>query len=151
MGVSNDIYAAVSAGHLDEVLRLTMAHFHADTGTIHLLEADGVLHLKAASAGIPESVLKAVERVPIGKGMAGLAVERGEPVSVCNLQADASGNARPGAKATGMEGALVVPILLGEKAVGAFGIANREARTFTPEETAELIDIGRAVAANRES
>ena len=68
-------------------------------------------------------------------------------MSVCNLQTDASGNARPGAKATGMEGALVVPILMGDKAVGAFGIANREARTFTAEETAELMDIGRAVAA----
>jgi L-methionine (R)-S-oxide reductase len=143
----DQIQPALSVGQLQEVLRLTMAHFHADTGTIHLLEADGVLHLKAASAGIPEPVLKAVERVPVGKGMAGLAVERKEPVSVCNLQTDASGNARPGAKATGMEGALVVPILMGDKAVGAFGIANREPRTFTAEETAELMDIGRAVAA----
>lgn len=148
MSVLDLIQPAVSAGDLKEVLRLTMGHFHADTGTIHLLEADGVLHLKAASAGIPEPVLKAVQRVPVGKGMAGLAVERKEPVSVCNLQTDASGNARPGAKATGMEGALVVPILLGENAVGAFGIANRAARTFTAEETAELLDIGRAVAAN---
>src|SRR5579885_3089366 len=32
---------------LAEALRLIIAHFHADTGTIHLLEADGVLHLKA--------------------------------------------------------------------------------------------------------
>jgi len=143
----DQIQPALSAGQLQDVLRLTMAHFHADTGTIHLLEADGVLHLKAASAGIPEPVLKAVERVPVGKGIAGLAVERKEPVSVCNLQTDASGNTRPGAKSTGMEGALVVPILMGDKAVGAFGIANREARTFTVEETAELMDIGRAVAA----
>jgi len=146
MSAPHQIYSAASAGHLEEVLRLTMAHFQADTGTIHLLEADGVLHLKAASAGIPEPVLKAVQLVPIGKGMAGLAVERKEPVSVCNLQTDASGSARPGAKATGMEGALVVPILLGEKAVGALGIANRRPRTFTAEETAELINIGRAVA-----
>ncbi|HLN02204.1 MAG TPA: GAF domain-containing protein [Bryobacteraceae bacterium] len=147
----DQIQPALSAGNLDEVLRLTMAHFHADTGTIHLLGADGVLHLKVASEGIPDPVLKAVERVPIGKGMAGLAVERKEPVSVCNLQTDASGNARPGAKATGMEGALVVPILLGEEAVGAFGIANRQPRTFTAEETGELIDIGRAVAASKDS
>ncbi len=147
----DQIQPALSAGNLDEVLRLTMAHFHADTGTIHLLGADGVLHLKVASEGIPDPVLKAVEHVPIGKGMAGLEVERKEPVSVCNLQTDASGSARPGAKATGMEGALVVPILLGEKAVGAFGIANRQPRTFTAEETGELIDIGRAVGASEDS
>jgi len=147
MHIPDHIHAVLSAGDLEEVLCLTMAHFHADTGTIHLLEADGVLHLKAASAGIPEPVLKAVELVPVGKGMAGLAVERKEPVSVCNLQTDASGNARPGAKATGMEGALVVPILRGEDAVGALGIANRAPRTFTAEETNDLISIGRAVAA----
>ncbi len=151
MSAPNPIYPAASAGKLEEVLRLTIAHFHADTGTIHLLEADGVLHLKAASDGIPEPILKAVELVPIGKGMAGLAVERKQPVSVCNLQTDASGNARPGAKATGMEGALVVPILLGEKAVGAIGIANRKPRTFTPQETAELINIGRAIALAKDS
>lgn len=148
MTLPGSIQSAAAGGNLDQVLRLTMEHFHADTGTIHLLESDGVLHLKAASAGIPEPVLKAVELVPVGKGMAGLAVQRKEPVSVCNLQTDSSGNARPGARATGMEGALVVPILREEDAVGALGIANRAARTFTAEETALLISIGRAIAAN---
>jgi GAF domain-containing protein len=124
-----------------------MEHFGADTGTIHLLESDGALHLKAASAGIPRPVLDAVRLVPIGKGMAGLAVQRKEPVSVCNLQTDASGAARPGAKATGMEGALVVPLLIGDEAVGALGIANRAPRAFTLEETTLLTGVGRAIAA----
>ena len=138
--------SAARAGNLDEVLRMTIAHFRADTGTIHLLEADGVMHLKAASAGIPEPVLKAVQIVPIGKGMAGLAVERKEPISVCNLQTDSSGDARPGAKATGMEGAIVVPIFHGTDTVGALGIANRAPRTFTTEETTLLTDVGRAIS-----
>src|SRR5207237_7531477 len=103
MSFLEQVKSAAAAGNLQEVLRLTMENFRADTGTIHLLEADGVLHLQAASPGIPEPVLKAVELVPVGKGMAGLAVERKEPVSVCNLQTDSSGNARPGAQATGME------------------------------------------------
>jgi len=149
MNFLDKIHSALDAGSLQEVLRLTMEHFHADTGTIHLLESDGVLHLKAASAGIPEPVLKAVELVPIGKGMAGLAAQRKEPVSVCNLQTDASGDARPGAKATGMEGALVVPVIQGNEAVGALGIANRAPRTFSPEEIALLMDIGRAIASQR--
>jgi putative methionine-R-sulfoxide reductase with GAF domain len=106
-----------------------------------------VLHLKAASAGIPAPVIEAVRLVPIGKGMAGLAVQRKQPVSVCNLQTDASGAARPGAKATGMEGALVVPLLAGDEAVGALGIANRAPRAFTLEETTLLTGVGRAIAA----
>jgi len=149
MSFLEQVKSAAAAGNLQEVLRLTMEHFRADTGTIHLLEADGVLHLKAASAGIPEPVLKAVERVPVGKGMAGLAVERKEPVSVCNLQADSSGNARPGAKATGMEGAIVVPIMEDGAAVGALGIANRAQRTFTEQEAALLLDVGRVIASHR--
>lgn len=134
------------AKNYDEALRAIIAHFHADTGTIHMLESDGVLHLKAASGGLPEAVLAAVRLVPVGKGMAGLAVERGEPVNKCNIQV-ASGDVQPGARATGMEGALVVPIFAGGKPAGALGIANRTERTFTAEETALLIDAGRAIAA----
>jgi GAF domain-containing protein len=136
-----------TANGLDEVLRLTIEHFQADTGTIHLLEDDGVMHLKAASAGIPQVVLERVQIVPIGKGMAGLAAERKEPVTVCNLQTDTSGAAKPGAKLTGMEGALVVPILKGDDAVGALGIANRAPRTFSEAETALLMDVGRRISA----
>jgi GAF domain-containing protein len=147
MNLLEQIQPALNTGNLEDVLRLTMEHFRADTGTIHLLESDGVLHLKAASAGIPGPVLDAVRLVPIGKGMAGLAVQRKEPVSVCNLQTDSSGAARPGAKATGMEGALVVPLLAGDEAVGALGIANRAPRAFTLEETKLLTGVGRAIAA----
>jgi len=127
-------------------LQSIISHFRADSGTIHMLESDGVLHLKAASQGLPEAVLAAVRLVSVGKGMAGLAVERGVPVDTCNLQSDATGNVKPGAKATGMEGAIVVPIFKGEKAVGALGIANRATRTFSPEETALLMEAGRTIA-----
>jgi L-methionine (R)-S-oxide reductase len=147
MNLLEQIKPALKTGNLEDVLRITMEHFRADTGTIHVLESDGVLHLKAASAGIPAPVIEAVRLVPIGKGMAGLAVQRKQPVSVCNLQTDASGAARPGAKATGMEGALVVPLLAGGEAVGALGIANRAPRAFTLEEATLLTGVGRAIAA----
>jgi len=127
-------------------LHSIISHFRADSGTIHMLESDGILHLKAASQGLPEPVLAAVRLVPIGKGMAGLAVERGEPVDTCNLQTDTTGNVKPGARATGMEGAIVVPIFAGDKAVGALGIANRATRTFSKEETTLLMEAGRAIA-----
>src|SRR5687767_15978958 len=107
--------------------------FQADSGTIHLIEDDGHLHL-AASINIPEAVARIVAVVPIGKGMAGLAAERREPVTICNIQTDASGDVRPGARATGMEGAIAVPILRGDRLAGVLGIANREARTFRSEE-----------------
>lgn len=122
-----------------------VARFRADSGTIHLLEADGLLHLRAATAGIPEAVLKVVETIPVGKGMAGLCVERQVPVTACNIQTDTSGDVRSGARQTGLEGAIVVPIFDGERTVGALGIANRSPRTFTDEEQTELIAAGRTL------
>lgn len=137
----------LSAASLDEALAQTILHFHADSGTIHLLEADGLLHLKAASAGIPEFVVQTVRTVPVGKGMAGLAVERATPVTACNIQTDTSGDVRPGAKLTGLEGAIVVPMLRAGAAAGALGIANRAERTFTDDEQSLLIAIGEHLVA----
>ena len=80
-----------------ETLARILQEMSADSGTIHLLGDDGVLHLKAASAGIPQIVLDTIKAVPVGKGMAGLAVERKQPGNACNIQTDASGDVRPGA------------------------------------------------------
>lgn len=136
-----------TAGSLDEALSRTLQHFAADSGTIHLLESDGVLHLRAASAGIPDFVLQTVRTVPVGKGMAGLAVERAEPVTACNIQTDTTGDVRPGAKLTGLEGAIVVPMMRDGRAEGALGIANGAERTFSEDEQDVLLAIGAHLAA----
>jgi GAF domain-containing protein len=134
-----------SAVSEEEALARILQHFAADSGTIHLLGDDGVLHLRAASRGIPPVVLETVRRVPVGKGMAGLAVERKQPVTACNIQTDASGDVRPGAKATGLQGSIVVPILRGDAAIGALGVANHSERTFSDEETELLLEAGRTL------
>ncbi len=90
-------------------------------------------------------MLAVIKTIPIGKGMAGLAVERAQPVDACNIQTDGSGDVRPGAKATGMEGAIVVPVFDGARVIGALGIANRSERTFSQDEKDALIAAGRAL------
>jgi L-methionine (R)-S-oxide reductase len=132
-------------------LRAIVEGFGADSGTLHLLGADGDLHLEAATEGIPQAVLDVVRTVPVGKGMAGLAVLRRKPVTACNIQTDSSGDVRPGARATGLEGAIVVPVMRGEDAIGALGIANRAPREFTPAEQDLLIDLGRVIGAGRKA
>jgi L-methionine (R)-S-oxide reductase len=131
--------------NLSEALRHLVDSFGAETGTLHLLEEDGLLHLKALAGEFPPSVLAVMQKIPVGKGMAGLAVERALPVDACNIQTDGSGDVRPGAKATGMEGAIVVPIFDGERVVGVLGIANRSERTFSQEEKDALIAAGSAL------
>jgi GAF domain-containing protein len=143
--VVGDVTAALAEGGWDRALARVLQHFGADSGTIHVLEADGVLHLAAASAGIPSFVLDTVREVPVGKGMAGLAVERRQPVNACNIQTDASGDVRPGARATGLQGSIVVPMLRGGIAVGALGIANHREREFSDAETALLLEMARAL------
>ncbi len=133
-----------SAAPLDAVLSLALEHFAASSGTIHLVQTDRTLRLRA-QRNIPTAVLAAIETIPVGKGMAGLAVERAEPVMTCNLQTDRSGDVRPGAKATRMQGSIVVPILRGKEAVGALGIASSSERVFTPDETELLLEIGRRI------
>ena len=120
---------------LEEIVR----RFGADTGSVHLLE-DGVLILKA-QVGLPPHVAEIVRRVPIGKGMAGLAAERNEPVSTCNIQTDETGDVRSGAKATGVNGAIVVPVRDSQgQARGALGIGVHRTYEYSVEETAQLLD-----------
>ena len=130
-------------------LERIVSDFAADSVTIHFLGDDGMLHLAAASAGMPDAVLAIIRTIPIGKGMAGLAVERAQPVDACNIQTDTSGDVRPGAKATGLAGSIVVPIFDGAEVVGALGVANRSERTFAESEIARLMHEGRQLAALR--
>jgi GAF domain-containing protein len=131
---------------IHDTLASAIRQLRADSGSVHLIGSDGLLHLEA-SVGIPDAVLAVVRTIPVGKGMAGLAVERRQPVTTCNLQTDATGDVRPGAKATGMEGAIVVPVFDGDRVIGALGVANRNEREFTPQETELLIEFGRRIAA----
>ncbi len=146
MAFLEELDAALAAPQpIERALALTVAHLNAESGTVHLLGEDGILHLKA-SLGIPDVVLRIVQQVPVGKGMAGLAVERAQPVNACNIQTDTTGDVRPGAKKTGMEGAIVVPIMKDNHATGALGVANCTERTFTDEEIAVLMEAGRRIA-----
>jgi GAF domain-containing protein len=127
------------------VLERVLEHFACTNGTIHGHDpATGMLHL-LAQRGLPEAFLERIRVIPIGKGMAGLAAERRQPVSVCNLQTDTSGAARPGAKASGMEGSIAVPMLLDSRLCGVLGVAKPIAHEFSPTETDLLMQVGATI------
>jgi GAF domain-containing protein len=125
---------------MDDVLAATISHFGCQAGTVHLLRG-GVLKL-VAHKNLPPAIVAIVETVPVGKGIAGLAAERREPITICNLQTDTSGQARPGARATGMEGSLAVPMIVEGELRGVVGIAKAAAHEWSAEETALLAAIG---------
>ena len=61
------------------------------------------------------------------------------------MQTDTSGVAKPGAKQTGVGGALCVPVRAGDKIIGTLGIGTLRPYEYTPDETRELEEIGRAI------
>jgi len=129
----------------EEVLTQLTTHFDCPVGTVHMMDADGMLHLRAQK-GLPPPVLDKVQVIPVGKGMAGIAAERKEPVQVCNLQTDDSGVARPGAKLTQMEGSLAAPMLVDGEVRGVLGIAKPSAYDFSADETDLLLAVGTLLA-----
>jgi L-methionine (R)-S-oxide reductase len=134
-------------GALSQALQLLLERFDCTTGTVHLLNDESGMLKLAAQCGIPDVVLDKVKVIPVGKGMAGIAAERREPVQVCNLQTDSSGVVRPGARDTKMEGSLAAPMVNPDGVLkGTLGIAKPISYDFTPEECDLLMKAGRRIA-----
>lgn len=118
---------------LDAWLRGFVERNGGVAGTVHLLGREQ-LELKAA-LNIPPKVIEVVAAIPKGKGMAGLAWERDEPVHTCNLKTDESGDVRPGAKAVDANAAVAIPIHDDDGGLrGVVGIAYMGERDITPRE-----------------
>jgi L-methionine (R)-S-oxide reductase len=129
------------------VLQETLELFACQTGTLHGLDrSTGCLKL-LAQQGIPPFLLDKIDQIPLGKGIAGCAASRQEPVQLCNLQTDESGMARPDARQTQVEGALAVPIFDAQGSViGVLGIGKMQPYDFSPEEIATLEAIASSIA-----
>ncbi|WP_437734561.1 GAF domain-containing protein [Sorangium sp. So ce1335] len=127
-------------------LRSFVADNGGIAGTVHLVEGDALA--LAAAVNIPDKVQEITRRVPRGKGMAGLAWERGEPVQTCNLQTDTSGDVRPGARAVAAQAAVALPVRDAATGVRAVvGIAFAGERELGEEELARLAEAAGALPA----
>jgi L-methionine (R)-S-oxide reductase len=131
---------------LPEMLRLILTDFQSETGTIHLLDAEQQLLHLAAEVGLPPQTLAAVRTIPVGKGIAGQTVAQNKPVTICNLQTDTNGVAKPGARQTGVGGALCVPMRREGKIIGTLGIGTVREHEYTPEETRRLEEVASLIA-----
>ena len=131
---------------LEKTLQDTLAKFRSETGTIHRLdEQTQLLHL-LAYAGLPPQMIDIVKTIPVGKGIAGETAAKNLPVTICNLQSDTSGVAKPGAKQTGVGGAVCVPVRRNGKVIGTFGIGTMREYEYSAAEINALQDIANAIA-----
>jgi putative methionine-R-sulfoxide reductase with GAF domain len=118
-----------------------LAEFDCQTGTTHRATRGELLELVAA-IGVPESLRPKIEKIPFGKGIAGVAAARREPVELCNLQQDLGGVARDKARQTQVAGSLAVPVLAadGERVLGTLGIGKQVPHVFGAAERQALAD-----------
>jgi L-methionine (R)-S-oxide reductase len=131
---------------LGNVLRDVLKYFNSETGTIHKLHEPTQLLRLVAQVGLPPQLLNVVAIIPVGKGIAGECVQKNQPVTICSLQADASGVAKPAAKQTGVGGALCVPIKRGDKTIGTFGIGTQREHEYSAAEINSLQEIANQIA-----
>lgn len=121
-----------------EWLELFIEEQDGIAGTVHVQRGED-LYLVAAH-NIPPKVIAIVAHVPHGKGMAGVAQVKKQPVQTCNLQTDETGNIKPGAKAVDAQAAVALPVLDEAGAVRAVvGIAwSKEGEIGPAEEQAMM-------------
>lgn len=129
-----------------QLLDKVISYFDCTTGTIHFIDKKTSLLKLQAHQNIPAFLIPKLSEIPIGKGMAGIAAQRREPVEMCNLQTDESGVARPAAKETKVEGSIVVPLLLEGILYGTLGIAKPVPYDFTEKEINDLLSIGKEMS-----
>lgn len=132
---------------LEQALGQAIAKLRADSGTIHIAEPSRGVLLLAAQHGVPASLLPVIREIAWGKGLAGQAAQRAEPVRHCNIQSSQSPDIHGRARETGTAGAIVVPMMCGTEVVGTLGVGCREEREFTAREVQYLLDLGRTLGA----
>lgn len=129
-------------------LGVILAEFGCQTGTLHRTMPDGNTLELVCQIGVPEFLLEKIAHIPFGKGIAGAAAERREPVELCNLQKDLGGVAKPDARMTGVSGSLAVPVFSADTGtvIGTLGIGMAEPYEFTLEEKRRLEKNAREIA-----
>ena len=128
---------------VEEVARL----FDGRTCTFHRVAGEEPFLELVAQTGLPPHIAQVAGRIPFGKGMAGVCAERGEPITLCNLQTDDSGVAKPAARDTRVEGAVVVPLIDDGRVAATLGIGKGEEYDYSDKEIAELEQCAAALMA----
>jgi putative methionine-R-sulfoxide reductase with GAF domain len=132
---------------LDSILK----NLDCQTGTIHRSNDQESLIL-VSQIGVPDFLIEKISVIPFGKGIAGAAAERREPVELCNLQQDLGGVAKPDAQKTGVSGSLAVPIFSKESGavIGTLGIGKFAPYEFTAAEKQRLMEFAAEIAVHFE-
>ncbi|PYN85266.1 MAG: hypothetical protein DMD87_23700 [Candidatus Rokuibacteriota bacterium] len=91
-----------------------------------------------ASLDVPQNLVSTV-RLPLGVGLTGRAVLERRPVQSSDLWSEAHGQYRHLAQGAGFRSMLVVPLCVGERAIGAISVLRRDTHEFSAHEEELLV------------
>ncbi len=133
---------------LDELLREAIAKTiqvtSSDAGWIYLLGEDGkTLNLKTY-IGISRELAQHASRLEAGRGVSGIAVKTGKPVTM-NIENYPDQELLPLLKKDGVTSLAGMPLLAKGKVLGAIIISSRSHRVFGKEESDVLASIGNQI------
>lgn len=125
-----------------------LADFNCQTGTLHRVDETGQTLGLVTQVGLPAFLIDRITRIPMGKGIAGVAASTREPVELCNLQADLGGVALPDARKADVSGSLAVPVFSKDtgEVIGTLGIGMVDPHDFTDDEKARLKQVAESIA-----
>jgi signal transduction histidine kinase/HAMP domain-containing protein len=109
---------------LADVLDRTMRAVHARIGSIMLLDRERQVLKVVVARGLPEDVPGAAE-VRVGEGVAGRAVELGEPVLVEDIEADPRFG-KVSEPRYGGGSFICMPLRVGDRVIGVVNLARKE-------------------------
>ena len=118
-------------------LRDFLSRHQAVAGSVHVVDGDQLSI--AAAHNLPPKVIELTGKIPLGKGMAGLAWQHDKPIQTCNLKEDTSGAVKPGAKDVDAKAAVALPVHDTSGAVRAIvGLAWMDERELSADEIAAI-------------
>ena len=105
------------ASHISQILR----QYGVNAATVHLLQKSKVNLQLYETFGLPPALIKLIEEIPHGKGLAGEAWLSNSVVSSCNLAKDA--RAGGGARSLYFKSTYAIPMHQNGRLIGVLGLA----------------------------
>jgi signal transduction protein with GAF and PtsI domain len=118
---------------LDLIAEKTAQVMHVDSCSIYLLDDKGEVLWLRASTGLAKKSLGRGS-LKMGQGLTGWAAQHGQPIAVCDAQADPRFHYVPWTEEYVFRSLLAVPLINRERVIGAMNVQTREFHTFTQAE-----------------
>src|SRR5205823_5948488 len=130
---------------LQRVVEAAVELLDSAIARLWLVDDDGArLTLGAAAGPMPDP--EGLRAMPIGEGLVGLVVARRAPVTMVDVPNDPRVRNAARLHAEGIVSAAGVPLMIGDRVIGALAVGTREPREPTPEELSLLQSLGNQAA-----